>query len=159
MSVMDKLLQAIATLGPIGKLPAPGTAGSVVAVIIGLYLMSFGPLILGFGCLIVLVIGTIASEHYTRITGRKDPSEVIIDEVAGQWSVLLCIPYGTPDMLIWVGAGFLLFRFFDIVKPPPVSTAEALPGGIGIMADDMVAGTLAGICLLILSYLTGTPLF
>ena len=159
MSVMDKLLQAIATLGPIGKLTAPGTAGSVVAVITGLYLMSFGPLILGFGCLIVLVIGTIASEHYTRTTGRKDPSEVIIDEVAGQWSVLLCIPYGTPDMLIWVGAGFLLFRFFDIVKPPPVSTAEALHGGIGIMADDMVAGTLAGICLLILSYLTGTPLF
>ena len=62
-------------------------------------------------------------------------------------------------MLVWVGAGFLLFRFFDILKPPPISTAEAIPGGIGIMADDMVAGMLAGICLLILSYLTGPPLF
>jgi phosphatidylglycerophosphatase A len=159
MSVMSKLLQAIATLGPIGHLPAPGTAGSVVAVITGLYLMSFGPIILGLGCLICLVVGTIASEYYTRSTGREDPSEVIIDEVAGQWYVLLCIPYGTPHMLVWVGAGFLLFRFFDILKPPPISTAEAIPGGIGIMADDMVAGMLAGICLLILSYLTGTPLF
>ena len=62
MSVMSKLLQAIATLGPIGQLPAPGTAGSVVAVITGLYLMSFGPIILGPGCLICLVVGTIASE-------------------------------------------------------------------------------------------------
>ena len=144
MSVIDKLLQAIATLGPIGKLPAPGTAGSVVAVITGLYLMSFGPLILGFGCLIVLVIGTIASEHYTRITGRKDPSEVIIDEVAGQWSVLLCIPYGTPDMLIWVGAGFLLFRFFDILKPWPISYLDKhVHGGFGIMIDDVLAGLFA----------------
>lgn len=148
----------IATLGPIGRLPAPGTAGSAIAVLSGLYLMYLGPLILILSCIACLIIGTVASTHYTNMTGRKDPSEVIIDEVAGQWSVLICIPYGTPHMLIWVASGFFLFRFFDVLKPPPVSTAEALPGGIGIMADDIVAGALAGFSLLVLSFFLGTPL-
>ena len=143
MSVMSKLLQAIATLGPIGQLPAPGTAGSVVAVITGLYLMSFGPIILGLGCLICLVVGTIASEYYARSIGRKDPSEVIIDEVAGQWIALIILPLD----LWWFAAAFVLFRFFDITKIGPVGMAEQLSGGVGVMADDIVAGLLAALCL------------
>lgn len=148
----------IATLGPIGRLPAPGTVGSAIAVLSGLYLMSLGPFILILSCITCLIIGTFASAHYTDKTGREDPPEVIIDEVVGQWSVLICIPYETPHMLIWVATGFILFRFFDILKPPPVSSVEALPSGIGIMADDIVAGALSGFTLLIISFFSGKPL-
>ena len=157
MSIFSQMLCVIATLGPIGRLPAPGTAGSAIAVLSGLYLMSLGPFILILSCIACIIIGTFASAHYTDMTGRDDPSEVIIDEVAGQWSVLIYIPFGTPNMLIWAATGFILFRFFDILKPPPVSTAEVLPGGFGIMADDIVAGALAGFSLLVLSFFSGTP--
>ena len=70
----------------------------------------------------------------------------MIDEVAGQWSVLLVAPLSIEAFL----AAFLLFRFFDILKPFPVNKADQIKGGIGVMADDMVAGFLAGACLIIL---------
>ena len=77
---------------------------------------------------------------------------MIIDEVAGQWVVLLCIPPFIDATYLWYGAAFILFRFFDITKIGPVGMAEKLGGGIGIMADDIVAGGLAGMCLLALQF-------
>ena len=146
---MHVFLAQLATLGPIGRyLPAPGTAGSVTALIVGFFLAKNGFIILFSALLLVTILGVFAADSYSRLTNTDDPGEVVIDEVAGQWVVLLCIPPNIDSALLWYGAGFILFRLFDILKPWPVSAAESLPGGIGVMADDVVAGTLAGMTLL-----------
>ena len=146
---MSVFLAQLATLGPIGRyLPAPGTVGSVLALITGFFLAKNGFIILFSALLLVTILGVFAADAYSQLTGTDDAGEVIIDEVAGQWLVLLCIPPNIDPALFWYVAGFVLFRLFDILKPWPVSAAEGLPGGIGVMADDVVAGTLAGMALL-----------
>ena len=149
---LKKALCFIATLGPIGFLPAPGTAGSLAALVAGWFIATQGYLVLALASLAALLIGIIASETYSQMSNTKDASEVIIDEVAGQWVVLLCIPPLIEGALLWYIAAFILFRFFDITKIGPVGRAEKLGGGIGIMADDIVAGGLAGMCLLALQF-------
>ena len=139
---MKRLAIAIATLGPIGtSLPAPGTFGSIAALIAGYFLLSAGWFWLAGSTLLALLAGVWAAEIYEAESGKKDASEVIIDEVAGQWSVLLVAPLSIEGFI----TAFLLFRFFDITKPFPVNKAEAIKGGMGVMADDMVAGFLAGV--------------
>ena len=146
---MSVFLAQLATLGPIGRyVPAPGTAGSVLALIAGFFLAKNGFIILFSTLLVVTILGVLAADAYSQLTNTKDAGEVIIDEVAGQWLVLLCIPPNIDAALFWYGAGFILFRLFDILKPWPVSAAERLPRGIGVMADDIAAGTLAGMVLL-----------
>ena len=142
---MNTTWATVATLGPIGRMrPAPGTWGSVAALLTGVGLASAGSWLLEIGVVIVCIIGVTASQQYELATGRKDASEVVIDEVAGQWIALLVVPIEWQ----WVLAAFVLFRLFDIAKPGLVRMAEALPGGWGVMADDIVAGVLAAICLL-----------
>jgi phosphatidylglycerophosphatase A len=146
---MSVFLAQLATLGPIGRyLPAPGTAGSISALITGFFLAKNGFIILLSALLLVTILGVFAADAYSQLSGKDDAGEVIIDEVAGQWLVLLCIPPNLESALLWYVAGFVLFRLFDILKPWPVSAAEALPGGLGVMADDVVAGILAGMVLL-----------
>lgn len=143
---MTRFLSLIATLGPVGALPAPGTAGSLVALLAGWAILSqAGWLWMLLAAVLATFLGWWAAESYAAKTGKSDPSEVIIDEVAGQFSVLLVLP---EPSFFWLLAGFVLFRLFDIVKIWPVSAAEKLPGGLGIMADDIVAAGLAGLCLL-----------
>jgi len=155
---MNVLLAQIATLGPIGRsFPAPGTAGSLVALVTGFFLAKGGIFILLPAVLLVTIIGVFAADAYSHLSGKKDAGEVIIDEVAGQWLVLLCIPPNLDTALWWYVAGFILFRLFDILKPWPVSSAERLPDGIGVMADDLVAGTLAGIAILIAQLFIYSP--
>ena len=155
---MNGLLAQLATLGPLGRsLPAPGTAGSLFALVTGFFLAKGGILVLLPALLLVTIIGVCAADAYSHLTGKHDAGEVIIDEVAGQWLVLLCISPNLDTALWWYAAGFLLFRLFDILKPWPVSAAERLPGGIGVMADDLVAGTLAGIALLMAQLFIYTP--
>ena len=101
---------------------------------------------LTFATIIALVAGLWSAGIYEAVTNKKDASEVIIDEVAGQWSVLLVAPLTIEGFI----AAFLLFRFFDITKPFPVNKAEKIPGAIGVMVDDIVAGGLAGIGILAL---------
>ena len=133
-----------ATLGPIGKnLPAPGTAGSLVAIILGYYLLPIGWLPFLTLTVLVTVIGVFAADIYSKETNTHDSGKIIIDEVSGQWITLLFIPY---ENLYFIAA-FLLFRLFDIIKYWPVSWAERLNGGIGVMADDLVAGLMAGIII------------
>jgi phosphatidylglycerophosphatase A len=86
-----------------------------------------------------------ATELYVRQRSDNDPSECVIDEVAGQ---LIACAFA-PRTLLFYALAFLLFRLFDIVKPWPISAAERLPGGLGIMADDMIAGLLAGAVVVI----------
>lgn len=139
----------LATLGPVGRIrPAPGSWGSAAAVIIAAALIQLGGLALELATLIICVLGIRAAGIYDREMGSKDASDIVIDEVAGQWIALLVVPL---DWRWWVGA-FLAFRLFDILKPGPVRLAERLPGGYGVMADDIVAGALAAACLLILQW-------
>ena len=140
----DILLCNLATLGPIGHLrPAPGTIGSLVALGTGYIIASFSLGLLVVAILAISILGTFAAERYGQRVGKKDASEVIIDEVAGQWMPLVIIPLD----LTWYIAAFLLFRFFDISKIGPVGHAEKFMGGIGVMADDLVAGILAALIL------------
>jgi phosphatidylglycerophosphatase A len=81
-----------------------------------------------------------------RTTGTKDPQFVVIDEVAGQWITLIAAPITWKCLL----AGFILFRAFDIVKPPPIRALERLPEGIGVVVDDVGAGIYAWVVLRIL---------
>ena len=137
-------LAYLATLGPIGHLrPAPGTIGSVVGVVSGYMIAGYGAGILAVATLLVTIIGVFAADAHGQTTGRKDAPEVIIDEVAGQWIALIILPLD----LWWFAAAFVLFRFFDITKIGPVGMAEQLSGGVGVMADDIVAGLLAALCL------------
>ena len=154
----DYLALSIATFG-VGFLPlAPGTWGSLVGV--GIYLLIrffvFGlgqlPFFL-FELVVILVItlsGIWAASQTERIIGRKDPGRVVVDEVAGQLIALLpvaMVPFWSSWKL-WVIVSFILFRFFDIVKPYPARQMERFHGGIGIMCDDLIAGLYgAGVVL------------
>jgi phosphatidylglycerophosphatase A len=95
---------------------------------------------------IVVAIGIPAATLEARGCGRKDPSHVVIDEVAGQLVTFLACPIMWQALL----AGFILFRVFDIVKPPPVRSLERLPEGTGIVVDDLGAGVYALIVLQLL---------
>ena len=142
--IADILLCNLATLGPIGHVrPAPGTIGSLVALGTGYMIASFSLGVLVATILAVAILGVFAAQRYGQLTGKKDASEVIIDEVAGQWIPLVIIPLEVE----WYLAAFLLFRFFDISKIGPVGHAEKFTGGIGVMADDLVAGILAAMVL------------
>jgi phosphatidylglycerophosphatase A len=89
--------------------------------------------------LLVTLVGIPAATQVARASGLKDPQFVVIDEVAGQLVALIAVPLAWKTFL----AGFILFRGFDIVKPPPVRQLEALPEGAGIMLDDLAAGLYA----------------
>ena len=135
---------SLATVGPVGRLrPAPGTWGSLFGLVTGFGLARLSPGLLEVATLLVIVLGTIAANHHQNETGSKDASEVVIDEVAGQWIALLVIPIDWR----WALAAFLLFRFFDITKIGPIGTVEKWPGGAGVMADDVIAGVFAALCL------------
>ena len=122
---------------------APGTAGSLVGVLLFLPLAGLAwPVQLATTTALTLV-GVLAAGRAARLVGRKDPGLVVVDEVAGQWITFLALPF-TPVTAL---AGFLLFRVMDILKPWPARDLERLPGGFGIMADDVAAGIYAQLLL------------
>ena len=162
----DYLALAIATCG-VGFIPiAPGTFGSVVgigvwAIVRGgvlaflwpfagqnnLNLLHISSGLIAAELLVVVLItlaGIWAASRVEKMHGAKDPQKVVIDEVAGQFIALIAVPL---DFETWwtIIVAFLLFRFFDIVKPYPARKFEHLHGGLGIMADDVVAGIYAAI--------------
>lgn len=95
--------------------------------------------------LLFTLLGIWAAGRCTELFGNLDPSHAVVDEVIGQLLVFLFVPFGIGWPLILVG--FLLFRLFDIWKPYPIDYLQNLPGGIGVCADDFLAGIYAGICL------------
>jgi phosphatidylglycerophosphatase A len=139
----SRLLCGVATLWAVGRTPiAPGTAASLItALVLWALKLPLAALLAAFAA--VTVLGVIASESAERSLGRKDPSEVVIDEVAGMILATVGIPHG----IYYFGAAFLLFRFFDIVKPPPINMLQKLRGGWGIMVDDILAGLAANAIL------------
>lgn len=171
-SLSDFVALATATCG-VGYMPiAPGTWGSAVGVGIFLLLREatkswfamninggwrssadsrqfvFNTLLLVIAFIVTLV-GIWAATRVERMQGSKDPGKVVIDEVAGQLITFLFIPFVSP---LWVIAtGFFLFRAFDIWKPYPIRRLEALESGLGIMADDVLAGLYAATVLSVIS--------
>lgn len=124
---------------------APGTAGSLAALPIAWVLAwTGGATALLAAAVVAFAAGWWASDVVARASGIKDAASIVIDEVVGQWLTLAVAPL---DPLAYA-AGFALFRFFDIVKPWPVSWADrAVPGGLGIMLDDILAAAYAAVLL------------
>jgi phosphatidylglycerophosphatase A len=148
----------VSTVFGIGYFPqAQGTIMSAIALPLGILIGLRGGGAMGLlgASLIVLVIGILACAEYVRETGNPDPSECVIDELAGQWlasAFIALAPFSLFDFIL----SFVLFRLFDIWKPWPVYLAETkLHGGLAVMMDDIVAGLMAGALSLIIRHYTG----
>jgi phosphatidylglycerophosphatase A len=141
----------LSTLFGVGRTPfAAGTVASAVALPFAwLIAAEGGPWALGAASIIAFIIGTGSCDVYVRATGKDDPSECVIDELAGQW---LACAFAPRSLWAFVLA-FLLFRLFDITKPWPIRAAERIPGGLGVMLDDMIAGLAAGLLVLLAAHM------
>jgi len=134
----------------IGYLPvAPGTLGSLAALVL-YYFICHNAVIMGAVILIVIILGFMTAVRVEEMFGEKDPGEIILDEFAG----MLISLYRLPPTMGYVVTGFLLFRFFDIVKPKPILSIEKLKGSLGIMSDDIVAGIYANMILQVIYVIT-----
>lgn len=169
--VLDYISLAVTTCG-VGYLPLmPGTFGSVLAV--GLYVLlasSFGSFrytpsfgepefvvaaihaVILVAFLLFVLLGIWAAGRSVELLGNTDAPQAVIDEVIGQLLVFLFIPFTRSWPLII--AAFAFFRLFDIWKPYPIDYLQELPGGIGVCADDILAGVYAGVCLSIVHAVT-----
>lgn len=156
------MLRAITTFGFVGLMrPAPGTWGSLVAVLIGWgieHYLGFWPLVMATVGVTALGFWAIGAELKDR--PGEDPSEIVIDEVAGMWLALLFPAagfwmrghnMGIDLPMVWPGpvAAFLFFRLFDITKPSLVGRADRRGDAPGVMLDDLWAGVFAGLCTLV----------
>lgn len=151
------IARAVATFGYVGLLrPAPGTWGSAAALPVAWALHAAG----GFALLaaatpIAFAAGWWATARLTGAGGDPDPSEIVIDEVAGQWLALWPVSAGAAhigaDVLaLWPGwvLAFLAFRFFDVLKPGPIAWADRRHDPLGVMLDDILAGLCAGLAVI-----------
>jgi len=144
----------VATLGPLGRLKAPGTWGSAAGLLWWLLVVRLahqkgGPHEFIFDALVVLMAIFLCGVA-AAIIGKKDPSEVILDEFAAMPLVFLLNEQAyknTKFSLLFILLGFLLFRLFDITKPFGIKALEKLPGGLGIVLDDVMAAFYANLVL------------
>ena len=138
-TLLERLAVLIATVFGAGYSPvAPGTVGSAIAALV-LWLIPFSRGGLVLVLVAVTVVGTWAAHVAERRLGGKDPGAIVIDEVAGMTLSVVLFPL-TPAVLL---GGFVLFRIFDVVKPPPAHASQRLTGGVGVMIDDLIAGLYA----------------
>lgn len=145
----------VATFFGAGRLkPGPGTWGSLATALLWWLIASHLPPnarlpVIGLLIVLSVAVGIPAATLEARGCGKKDPSHVVIDEVAGQLVTLIAAPIGWKALL----AGFILFRAFDILKPPPIRRLERLPEGTGIVVDDLGAGIYGLIVMQLLLHL------
>ena len=130
--------------------PAPGTWGTIGAVPFGIILMMIGgtPALI-IASIIVFIVGLWAAKHFERMVREKDSGMIVIDEVVGLWIAFI------PALLTpaSIGIAFLLFRFFDIIKPFPISWLDKrVNGAFGVMIDDVLAGVFAAFVMIGLRY-------
>lgn len=144
-----------ATFFGVGLLhPGPGSWGSAATVLLWWLLTRWlAPGAQPYAALLLaalaVTIGIPAATHVARASGLKDPQFVVIDEVAGQLITLIAVPASWKSLLL----GFILFRGFDIVKPPPIRQIERLPEGYGIVLDDVAAGIYALVVIKVVLHL------
>jgi phosphatidylglycerophosphatase A len=168
----DHFALAFTTWG-VGYIPgAPGTYGSAIAVAIYVFIswsvVSYASEISSAGSTVAqisalytpivsillsvfVLVGIWAASRSVSLLGNDDPSEAVVDELMGQFITFLFVPFGVAWPIVLVG--FLLFRVFDIWKPYPIDGLQVLPSGLGICADDIVAGIYAGICLSVIYWI------
>ncbi len=145
---MTFVWKIIATAGGVGYAPvAPGTAGAILASAVAFLLQSFFSLshywIILSGLIVTFFfLGILATDKLENEWG-KDPGKIVIDECIGQWLTYLFIPFGYIEIFI----GLIFFRIFDISKPLFIKRLEKIPGGLGVMLDDVGAGIIANILL------------
>lgn len=153
MRIHHRIVDLLASCGYSGWSPvAPGTCGTAVALLVAILVLMFGTLTSLLAAAIALgssIIGVYVSEQALQLQlygeGRKDPGQVVIDEFAGYfWSLVL-----VPPSAMYLVLAFFIFRAFDILKPFPISWLERLPGGWGIMLDDIAAGMLTALVLFV----------
>ncbi len=141
--------EVIATVCGLGYSPiASGTVGSLAGL--GLYLILHNnPLVQFVSFVILFILGVISSGVIEDETGEKDPSKVVIDEFACILIAFLFVPY----KLLYIVAGFIIYRIIDIIKIPPMAKLEGVRGGWGIMLDDLVGAIYTNIILQVLAFL------
>jgi phosphatidylglycerophosphatase A len=122
---------------------APGTFGTLFAILPVIATEQFAYPVKAFIFVLLLLGGVWAADRYEKITGKKDASEVVIDEIAAYYMIFLFIPAN----VFTVPLGFVLFRIFDIRKPYPIKKLEKIDGGLGVMADDLLAAVYSIIIL------------
>lgn len=155
------MIRFLVTFGYVGLIrPAPGTWGSLAALPVAWAIHVLGgPLLLATATVLVFLAGLRATEAYLAETGRKDPSEIVVDEVVGQWIALLPVSLGAAHAgaevgALWPGvlAAFLFFRLFDIWKPGPIGWADRMDNAWGVMLDDVAAGWIASLCVAVAAF-------
>jgi len=141
--MINQVYHIIATLGFTGYIPyAPGTFGTAIGLF-AILLIRPGDAVLLLLSVPVIIVGTVSAHHIEKVLG-KDSGHIVIDEFCGYLVSVLFLPKSTGYLI----AAFVLFRLFDIFKPPPINRIESnISGGAGIMLDDLLAGVYANICL------------
>jgi phosphatidylglycerophosphatase A len=138
----------IATCAYVGYVRvAPGTFGSAVGLALFALIRWSGSIAIELGVIVLLLAlgvwsGNLAERHFRQV----DPAPVVLDEVAGMMITLALIPVTVPGAIV----GFLIFRLFDVIKPWPANRLEALPGGLGMMADDAMAAVYGNVAMRLL---------
>ena len=150
MRFREKLVMFLATGGFVGNIPfAPGTFGSIVAIPLCYAFSKINLSLAVPGLLLLILLAIWTAQVAERVLGRTDPGAIVIDEIAGMVVALI----GVPFHLISVVSGFLIFRALDIVKPFPIRTLERrLPGGPGIVFDDVAAGIFSNLLVRLILY-------
>lgn len=129
---------------------APGTAGTLVGLLLFWPLTALALPYAAAATVVLFLLGVQAAAVVEKEAGLKDPGIVVVDEIVGVWVTMLAVPW-TPA---YIAGGFFLFRLFDVVKPFPARTAESrLPGGWGIVCDDVIAGIYANLVLQLVRWL------
>ncbi|MFH0739431.1 MAG: phosphatidylglycerophosphatase A [Candidatus Omnitrophota bacterium] len=142
MKIRDRIAMALSTFFCVGYFPLSGTAASLVGVFIFYLVKGNFFLYLGF-ILLLLLLGFLLAGKAEELTGKKDAGCIVIDEVSGMLLSLFFLPYDIRIVII----GFFLFRILDTLKPYPADRLQSLPGGAGIMSDDIVAAIYTNIIL------------
>lgn len=138
----EKLILFAATGFGLGRIPvAPGTFGTLSALPLIWILSQSGPALGAFLLTGFILLSVYVADRAASLMGKKDPGSVVIDEMAGYCVAMSLVPVGVSTLI----AGFLAFRFFDILKPGPVKYFEKYSGGAGIILDDIMAGLLAAL--------------
>ncbi|HEY2744832.1 MAG TPA: phosphatidylglycerophosphatase A [Polyangia bacterium] len=145
----------VATSCGAGFVPfAPGHSGTLTAVALAWGLAHVGAWWYGLALFVVLAVGTLAAEAWGQATGVPDDQRIVVDEVAGYLATLMFVPRTWPNLV----AGFFLFRLLDVWKPGPIGKAdETIGGGVGVMADDLVAGVIGAFVMVALHYSGALP--
>ncbi len=142
---MKRFLLLIATFFNIGRLSkAPGTLATVATIPLWWALTQTGPLIYMFVTVLLVPLGIAAAQAYESQSSEHDSKEIVIDEVVGFLITMVWLPVTWQSLVL----GFILFRFLDIVKPPPIRQLDRhVKGGVGVMIDDIAAGLIGSLIL------------